>query len=945
MSKPVKARPLLTYVLALALTLTLPPFILLAVTTSWLVSSEQARLQAGTHQLTEDALGQVDQYLVGIIAMLQALATSPAIDAGDFERLDGQARELRGLQKVNVVLRDLTGQQVVNIRLPWGSALPRSSNTDADRHVAETRRPYVADIYPGLVAERPLIRVVVPVLRSGNVIYTLTANPTPHAFAGLLEQAGIAAPFSASIADRQGRLIARTDHDDALVGRTIPDLAHLPSLQGTWSGTSAQGVPAVSAYRRSPLSGWIFAVSVDPGALNAPLYRSLWGLGALAALLGLLATGASVFVGRKMVTSQRQLAAAAETLGKAQVVEAPQTAVHEANVIAEALAGASIRLREQASALTAANRELEERVDERTRELSTQAALLQATMKDLETRNYWFNTALSNMSQGLCMFDARRRLIVCNRRYAEMYALPPAVQAAGTPLRAILEYRVRNGSNVAETDPQHYIEKREAIADAGERLSFTHDLVDGRAISVLHEPMAGGGWVATHEDITERRRIDTQIAFMARHDALTGLPNRTLLRECMDEAVASARKDGKAFALLCLDLDGFKTINDTLGHPTGDALLREVAQRLCACVGESGTVARLGGDEFAILQTAEDQPREASTLAESIILALGHPYDLDGNTVIASTSVGVALSPGDGTEPDLLFRKADLALYRSKEEGGGTCRFFEPSMDAQVQARRALELDLRNALSNGELELYYQPVVSFSEGEVTGFEALLRWRHPQRGFVSPAEFIQVAEEIGLIGSLGEWVLRKACAEAAAWPSKIKVAVNLSPKQFSGQNHLSLTVVSALAAAGLQPNRLELEITESVLLADDDSTLATLHGLRDMGVSISLDDFGTGYSSLSYLRKFPFDKIKIDQSFVRELSTRADSLAIVQGVAALATSLGMTTTAEGVETREQFDQLRAVGCTEAQGYFFSRPMPAREVAHLVETCREVLGSAA
>jgi diguanylate cyclase (GGDEF)-like protein len=390
--------------------------------------------------------------------------------------------------------------------------------------------------------------------------------------------------------------------------------------------------------------------------------------------------------------------------------------------------------------------------------------------------------------------------------------------------------------------------------------------------------------------------------------------------------------------VLCLDLDHFKSVNDTLGHPVGDELLRAVSQRLTQCLGGDDVVARLGGDEFAVIQMAIGAPNDAGTLASQLIEVVSRPYDIAGHEVLIGVSIGIAVAPGDGVTADELLRNADLALYRAKAEGRGAFHFFEPEMDRQVQARRALEIDLRKAYSNDEFELYYQPLVNLESGEVSGFEALLRWHHPERGMVSPVEFIPLAEEIGLIVQIGEWVLRQACAEAATWPDDIKVAVNLSPVQFRSRT-LVQVVLSALAYSRLSPDRLELEITESVLLGDNEANLATLHQLRELGARISMDDFGTGYSSLRYLRSFPFDKIKIDQSFVRDMVERPDCVAIVRAVAGLGLSLGIATTAEGVETQAQLQRVRAEGCTEVQGYLFSRPIPASGIAAVLAT-REI-----
>jgi diguanylate cyclase (GGDEF)-like protein len=434
-------------------------------------------------------------------------------------------------------------------------------------------------------------------------------------------------------------------------------------------------------------------------------------------------------------------------------------------------------------------------------------------------------------------------------------------------------------------------------------------------------------------DVTERKHAEARIAYMAHHDALTDLPNRVLFNERLNELLARTPQQGESLAVHCLDLDHFKGVNDTLGHPIGDELLKTVAQRLRQALRGSDMVARLGGDEFAVVQFPLRSPDEASALANKLIELVSRPYEVHGHEFVVGASIGIALAPNDGTASDILLRNADMALYRAKAEGRGTAHFFEPEMDRRIQARRMLELDLRKAFANGEFELFYQPLINLNTDSVSGFEALLRWRHPERGMVTPAEFIPLAEEIGLIVPLGEWVLRQACSEAVRWPGGLKVAVNLSPLQFRNRGVVK-AVVNALAYSQLAPNRLELEITESVLLGETDANLATLHQLREIGVSISMDDFGTGYSSLSYLRCFPFDKIKIDRSFVKELSERPDCVAIIRAVAGLGLSLGIATTAEGIETTEQLERVRAEGCTEVQGYLFSPPRPASELGAFI-----------
>ena len=434
------------------------------------------------------------------------------------------------------------------------------------------------------------------------------------------------------------------------------------------------------------------------------------------------------------------------------------------------------------------------------------------------------------------------------------------------------------------------------------------------------------------DDVTERKLAEARIVHLAHYDTLTGLPNRVMFREQLAKELAFVRR-GSELAVFCLDLDHFKNVNDTLGHSVGDQLLKQVADRLRTCLRDCDLIARLGGDEFAIVQTALQDPKDAEALAQRLRDAvLGSPYDLNGHQAAIDLSIGIALSPGDGTDLDELLKHADLALYGAKFEGRGTYRYFEPEMNARMKRRRALEFDLRKALSGGELEVHYQPLVSLQDDSIVCCEALLRWHHPERGMIPPAEFVPVAEETGLINAIGEWVLRQACAEAMTWPSHVRIAINVSPVQFRNQN-LAQTVIHCLAASRLSAERLELEVTESVLMQNNEATLATLHQLRALGVRISMDDFGTGYSSLSYLRSFPFNKIKIDRSFICDLTEGSDAVAIVQAILNLADSLKMTTTAEGVETEEQQSILRAMGCAEMQGYLFSRPRPATGMAAL------------
>ncbi len=586
--------------------------------------------------------------------------------------------------------------------------------------------------------------------------------------------------------------------------------------------------------------------------------------------------------------------------------------------------------------LTRTGRQLasaKEQAQEAMGEVQQQYRALRLRDAELNVQNARFDAALNNMSQALCMFSGEQRLIVCNTRFTELFGLGEDFIGPGATIDQLFQAMAEAGRFDAELLGV-VRQAQDALLAEARPGTFFREGRDGKAIAVSHQPMADGGWVATYEDITERRRVDARITFMAHHDVLTGLPNRMLFRERMEEALAVRRSRDDGLALLFLDLDNFKDVNDTLGHPVGDALLREVARRLRGCVRDGDLVARLGGDEFAVLQSSGRQPQDAAGLAQRLVDVVCEPYELLGYRARVGVSVGIAVAAeNDEAAPqdaaDQLLKNADMALYRAKSDGRRTWRFFEGNMEVELQERLSMEADLREALPLNQLEVMYQPIFGLAANRLSGFEALLRWRHPTRGMVSPADFIPIMEEIGLIESVGRWVLEEATREANTWPAPLKVAVNLSPLQFRSAD-ISGTVAEILQRTGLAPQRLELEITESALLQADQGVAESLQAFRSIGIRTALDDFGTRYSSLSYLRSFPFDKIKIDQSFVREMGTRADCLAIVNSVAHLANQLGMATTAEGVETAAQLKHVRAAGCTEAQGYYFGQPESGKEL---------------
>ncbi len=562
-----------------------------------------------------------------------------------------------------------------------------------------------------------------------------------------------------------------------------------------------------------------------------------------------------------------------------------------------------------------------------------------ASQQRLRLEKQRLDTAVNNMTQGLLLFDSSQRLVICNQRYIDMYGLSREVVKPGVSFRAIIAHRKATGSFAGDVD-KYYTATLRNIA---QRNVNVIEPPDGRSIQIINEPLADGGWVATHEDITERTRVEERITHLAHYDALTDMPNRTLFHDRLKGEFATLAA-GEQFAVLYLDIDEFKSVNDSLGHLIGDELLKSVAVTLLRCTGSGNFVARLGGDEFAIIQTAVNSVADVNELVARVFDAIRQPYECLGHQVTTDASIGIALAPQHGADVDQILKNADLAMYAAKAAGRRTHRFFEPEMDARVKARRSLEMDLRQAIADRGLEVQYQPCLSLRDNRISGCEALLRWRHPERGVISPAEFIPIAEDTGLINQLGEWVLTTACVEAANWPDNISIAVNVSPVQFRSGT-FALKVLAALAASGLPASRLELEITEAVLIRDDEAALVILHQLRAIGVRIALDDFGTGYSSLSYLHKFPFDKIKIDRCFINDIAETGGTSSIVKAVVDIAAARNMVTIAEGVETEQQRDMLRALGCSEMQGWLFSPARTAADIRQLFLAHREKFAAVA
>jgi diguanylate cyclase (GGDEF)-like protein len=550
--------------------------------------------------------------------------------------------------------------------------------------------------------------------------------------------------------------------------------------------------------------------------------------------------------------------------------------------------------------------------------------LLAEKAAELERLNLHFDAALNNMSQGLCMFDAEQKVVVSNARYGEIYHLSRDQIKPGTSLPQILEYRREKGTNFG---PSPEFDLNVNVKEA----SVVQELADGRVVAIARHVMPDGGWLATHEDITDRALNEKRIAFLAHHDLLTGLANRALFAEKLDDAAKRLRRHGTTFTVLTLDLDKFKNVNDTLGHPAGDQLLVEVGQRLRSSLRDTDVLARLGGDEFAIIQENEkNQSEGAIALALRIIGLIEQPFDLNGHRIGVGTSIGIALAPEHGADAETLLKKADLALYAAKSGGRNDFRVFQSDLTEAADIQKSMESELREAISRNEFELHYQPVIDVRTHCICGVETFVRWHHPSRGLLTPDQFLPLAEATGLMLPLGEWILQQACMDAAAWPPHIRIAVNISAVQFNKGNLFDV-ILCALVDSGLSPERLELEIAETSLLEKNEAAhLLTMRQLKNLGVSIVLDNCGTGYSSATYLTSFPFDKIKIDKSVTQGFASRRDCAAVVDSVLALARGLDIVTAAKGVESSEQFEALKAAGVDLAQGYLFGQPVPHSEL---------------
>ncbi len=775
------------------------------------------------------------------------------------------------------------------------------------RRALETRKVAVSNLFVDPATNQPRIAMVMHIALSDEGSRFAALVVPPHRLVQVLQgRRSDAGDLLVAVTDAQGLLVARTRDPEKYIGKPVPNWHTLKALgrdNGVIEAVTSEGSPMVLAFqvlRGTP--GWVLAVAEPRDAFRARARGPFIGLVAGALIAVVLGLFVAMWVGRSILTPvvalahrARQIARAA---GSAPTTEVEPSHIAEFEQLRVSLEQSETALRQRAEAEAAAAARLAQS-EKRYRLLASTGALVfwRRDAAGVVTATGW-----ESLTGKTAAFDASW--------YDNLHP-------DDAPL-------VRTAWKDAQANRDHYDIEYRIRRSEGD-----WHWVRSRGSKVESEDGSGEEWIGVIEDVDARREAQARIAHMAHHDALTGLANRSLFQERLSEAVDPSGRSADC-AVLCIDIDRFKVVNDTLGHAVGDALLVAVGERLRRCVEEGDVLARLGADEFGIVQRSGAQPTAASMLASQIIDALGAPYDIGGHSVVVGASVGIALADGEGA--DSVLKNADIALHRAKEDGQGRFCFFEPAMNARMHQRQRLERDLRKALTEQQFVLFFQPVIRLATGAIAGFEALVRWRHPERGLVSPAEFIPVAEETGLIGPLGRWVLDQACAEASQWPHGTKVAVNVSPKQLADRQFPEI-VEASLRRSGLCPSRLELEITESTLMADVEGATNALLRLKMMGCSLAMDDFGTGYSSLGYLRTFPFDKVKIDRSFVQDLSVARESGAIIRAVTGLCSSLGIVSTAEGVETEAQLALLRAEGCTEGQGYLFGRPTPADDIPAL------------
>ncbi|KQT46751.1 hypothetical protein ASG52_13690 [Methylobacterium sp. Leaf456] len=955
---------------------------------SW-VATEEGRLTAALASVADVAASDVDRFLDDRLAILRALATSPALDHDDFARFERQVRELPGLNGMAIVLRDASGAPV--------AAADAAPDTTA---VAGPVAPGVSDLLDGEGGAAPVVRLDVPVMRQGRTRFVVGATLAPTAFDDVLRRSGLGAEQFGTIADRRGRVVGRSDTSPMRLGQVVQGFADRSGARGLWTGIGPSGHEVRIEYRRLAGTGWLVNVGMTQAAFRAPLNRSLWVLAGLSVALVLGAFLLTLPIVRRLLAERRALDDASHLLSVAQ--QAAGAGAWDIRADRISLSPVSARMH----GLT-----VPEDGDEAPLALSV--AQWEARLFAEDLPGVW-TAAMEGVEQGTTFradFRVRAPELPGGLRWVQTIGRVIADPQTGQPVRMIglhLDVTAQRDAEMALRTSEERLrdsEERLALAlDSGQdglfdwdvaggaiwvspgwmtKLGYRSDeawqtftlflagvhpdeqeIVDARIQAHLardtdafeHEyrrRCADGSYVwvlmrarvvgrgpdgrglrmvGTLIDISERKAAELRIVHLALHDTLTDLPNRSLFRQRLDQALARIRLAPGRIAVLACDLDRFKAVNDTFGHPVGDRLLCLVAARLRTSLRRGDTIARLGGDEFAVILIDIESEADAGSVCERIIGVVNEPIVLDGVAIDIGMSVGAAVVSGEDADPEEVFKRADTALYQAKAAGRNTFRLFEAETHARTATRSLLALEMKEAIRRGDFFLVYQPLIDLKTNTVASFDALMRWRHPEHGLISPGEFIPVAEETGLIVPLGAWALAEACREAMRWPEPLRVAVNVSAVQFRGS--LEASVLSALAGSGLAAGRLKLEVTESLFLHNPEQALACLHRLRGLGIRIALDDFGTGYSSLSYLRRFPFDKIKIDRGFVQDIGD-PDAAAIVRAVVGLGERLGMGIVAEGVETAEQLEIVQREGCTEVQGYLFSRPLPALEARAFAE----------
>jgi diguanylate cyclase (GGDEF)-like protein len=905
-----RPRSVLYSLSALAIMLVVPLFAVSAILLQQYVTTSRSQLGDVARRAVTNIVTTLDERIAEKLTTLHALAVSPLLRDGDLKSFEKHLREFRPYLHGDIILRYPNGQQIINTRLVSGASLISGTNSGGDDIVVKTRQPYISNLFYGAASRLPFASISVPVVIDDAVRYILALNLPVAQIQDVLKNTHPGDPYSTAISDRNGVMLARSRLIEKFFGKPLPGFKDAQGEEGTWHGRNPEGVPVFRQYKRSALTGWLISMGTRSEALEAPLKQSILTISGAALFLVLLGGTLAARLARKIVRSIAAVGDSARALTGGYGVEPLRTGIVEVNAIGQELAAASVTLARQADILSKAHEVLEQKVELRTRDLAEKTTLLEVT--------------LESMDQGLILFDADLRVALHNRRAVDLLAVPNAFFDVPFGIQALCKTQTQTMTSVEATE----LENRWLAASENPVLNQVFDWQrgDGSIIEVRTMPIPSGGGVQVFRDVTEIRRHSEKIQHLARHDALTGVANRVLLMDMLKQAFSRHERLGGAFAVHLLDLDHFKEVNDTLGHDAGDDLLCQVADRLRSNLRPLDIVARLGGDEFAIIQPIVART-DAAIVAQRLLDELMTPYAINDHEVNIGVSIGIALAPEHGADAIEILKSADMALYRAKSHGRSTFQYFDETIGLEALQSIALSNDLRNALNNDELELHYQLIHSMNQLTPTSAEALVRWRHPKDGMISPAVFIPLAESNGLIGALGEWIMQRACRDALSFPASISVAVNLSPKQFL-RGGVQQLIERALLSSGLSVKRLEIEITESVLLEDNKDTLSDLRALRELGVKIALDDFGTGYSSLSYLQVFPFDKIKIDRSFVSGLPSNLESAAIITAIVQLAEALKMETTAEGVETQEQLDRLRTAGCSFAQGYLLDRPKPLR-----------------